>query len=111
MFVLQVKKSYLLPNSPLVGIQSKFDDMLRLLDNNASPIIEVVVMGGISKSYLLQHVYNKVKERYHKSIWLSISQSYSIFTLKCNIASHIGLAQQIRSVGISKRKEISCGVR
>ncbi|GLJ21022.1 hypothetical protein SUGI_0384140 [Cryptomeria japonica] len=101
------KKSYLLPSgsySHAVGIQSKVDDMLRLLDNNASPIIAVVGMGGIGKSYLLQHVFNNVKERYDKSIWLSFSQSYSISTLQCDIASHLGLGQKIRSEGISHER-------
>ncbi|XP_059075096.1 putative disease resistance protein RGA4 [Cryptomeria japonica] len=42
------KKSYLLPSVHSVGIDSKVDDMLRLLDNNASPIIAVVGMGGIA---------------------------------------------------------------
>ncbi|GLJ39916.1 hypothetical protein SUGI_0816190 [Cryptomeria japonica] len=98
------KKSYLLPSVHSVGIESKVDDMLRLLDNNASPIIAVVGMGGIGKSYLLQHVYNSVKERYDKCIWLSFSQSYSISTLQCDIASHLGLGQQIRSQGISPER-------
>ncbi|GLJ21036.1 hypothetical protein SUGI_0384380 [Cryptomeria japonica] len=98
------KKSYLLPSLHSVGIESKVDDMLRLLDNNASPVIAVVGMGGIGKSYLLQHVFNNVKERYDKSIWLSFSQSYSISTLQCDIASHLALGQQIRSEGISHER-------
>ncbi|XP_057871104.2 putative disease resistance protein RGA3 [Cryptomeria japonica] len=101
------KKSYLLPSgsySHAVGIQSKVDDMLRLLDNNASPIIAVVGMGGIGKSYLLQHVFNYVKERYDKSIWLSFSQSYSISTLQCDIASYLGLGPQIKNEGVSQER-------
>ncbi|GLJ21038.1 hypothetical protein SUGI_0384400 [Cryptomeria japonica] len=98
------KKSYLLPSVHSVGIESKVDDMLRLLDNNASPIIAVVGMGGIGNSYLLQHVYHNVKERYDKSIWLSFSLSYSISTLQCDIASHLGLGQQNKSEGISHER-------
>ncbi|GLJ21399.1 hypothetical protein SUGI_0393980 [Cryptomeria japonica] len=79
------KRSRLLPrdsHSHSVGIQSKVDDMLRLLGNDASPVIAVVGMGGMGKTHLLQHVYNSVKERYEKSIWLSVSQSYSVSKLQ-----------------------------
>ncbi|GLJ21033.1 hypothetical protein SUGI_0384310 [Cryptomeria japonica] len=98
------KKSYLLPSVYSVGIETKVDDMLRLLDNNSSPIIAVVGMGGIGKSYLLQHVYRIVKERYDKCIWLSFSQSYSISTLQCDIASHLGLGPQIKNEEMSQER-------
>ncbi|GLJ30503.1 hypothetical protein SUGI_0603690 [Cryptomeria japonica] len=87
------KKSYLLPSdSRPVGIESKVDDILNLLNNPAFPVIAVVGMGGIGKTYLLQNVYSKAKERYEDSIWLSVSQAYSISKLQCDIASDLGLS-------------------
>ncbi|GLJ30505.1 hypothetical protein SUGI_0603830 [Cryptomeria japonica] len=88
-----LKRSSLLPSdSHPVGIESKVDDILSLLNDPAFPVIAVVGMGGIGKTYLLQNVYKKAKERYEKCIWLSVSQSYSISKLQCDIASDLGLS-------------------
>ncbi|GLJ21223.1 hypothetical protein SUGI_0388970 [Cryptomeria japonica] len=100
------KKNYLLPSdSHLVGIQSKIDGILSLLDNNASPVIAVVGMGGLGKTYLLQHVYNMIRERYEISIWLSVSQSYSISKLQNNLAFQLdeSLNKQVKDSGVSEQ--------
>ncbi|XP_059067529.1 putative disease resistance protein At1g50180 [Cryptomeria japonica] len=84
----QFKRWSILPgDSKPVGIQSKIESMVSLLENPEIPIIEVVGMGGIGKTYLLQHVYNGRKDyRYDKSAWLSVSQSYSVSKLQRDLA-------------------------
>ncbi|GLJ21379.1 hypothetical protein SUGI_0393480 [Cryptomeria japonica] len=102
------KRSSLLPSdsdSHSVGIQSRVDEMLRLLDNDASPVIAVVGMGGIGKTHLLQHVYNRIKERYEKSIWLSVSQSYSISKLQKDLVFQINdedLSKRVKETEVSE---------
>ncbi|GLJ30504.1 hypothetical protein SUGI_0603710 [Cryptomeria japonica] len=101
---VDLKRSYLLPSdSHPVGIESKVDDILNLLNNPAFPVIAVVGMGGMGKTYLLQNVYNKAKERYEKCIWLSVSQSYSISMLQKDLVFQLDrdLSEQIKNSGIS----------
>ncbi|GLJ14871.1 hypothetical protein SUGI_0241970 [Cryptomeria japonica] len=103
------RRSSLLPSvSDPMGIQFKVDEMLSLLDNSASPVIAVVGMGGIGKTYLLQHVYKEAKERYEKSIWLSVSQSCSISMLQKDLVFQFykdeDPSKQIENSGISEQK-------
>ncbi|XP_059070350.1 probable disease resistance protein At1g58390 [Cryptomeria japonica] len=87
-----VKKSSLLPrDSRLVGLQSKVEDIVGLLEDPKVPVIAVVGMGGSGKTFLLQNVYKAAKSKYDQSIWLSISKSYTLKNLQDDIASHIGI--------------------
>ncbi|GLJ20226.1 hypothetical protein SUGI_0367060 [Cryptomeria japonica] len=77
-----------------VAIESKVEDVLRLLDDPAAPVIAVVGMGGVGKTFLLQNVFNSVKDKknkFGKSIWLSISQTYLLKKLQAALAFEIGL--------------------
>ncbi|XP_057853503.2 disease resistance RPP13-like protein 4 [Cryptomeria japonica] len=105
------KRSSVLPSgsdSHTVGIESKVDDLLKLLDSNAFPVIAVVGMGGMGKTHLLQHVYNhsNIKERYEKSIWLSVSQSYSISKLQKDLVFQINdeeLSKRVKESEVSEQ--------
>ncbi|GLJ52386.1 hypothetical protein SUGI_1114350 [Cryptomeria japonica] len=79
-------KRWSVQDSKPVGIQSKIESMVSLLENPEIPIIAVVGVGGIGKTYLLQHVYNSRKDRYEKSACLSVSQFYSISKLQRELA-------------------------
>ena len=93
-----VKKSSLLPrDSRPVGIETKVEDMVGLLEDPKVQVIAVVGMGGSGKTFLFQNVYKAVKSKYAHSIWLSISKSYSLKNLQRDIASHIGINSEIVS--------------
>ncbi|GLJ14374.1 hypothetical protein SUGI_0232250 [Cryptomeria japonica] len=97
------KKSSLLPrDSRPVGIDSKVEDMLRLLQDPQVPVIAVVGMGGSGKTFLLQNVYNAFKSRFDNSIWLSISKSYAVKNLQHDIAIRIGLKSEVVDGAISQ---------
>ncbi|GLJ13070.1 hypothetical protein SUGI_0204560 [Cryptomeria japonica] len=72
-----------------VGIEAKVEQLISLLEKAAGCVIAVVGMGGVGKTYLLQHVYNFTKDRFEKSIWLSISQSFYISKLQHDLACHL----------------------
>ncbi|GLJ52331.1 hypothetical protein SUGI_1113050 [Cryptomeria japonica] len=100
----QFKRLSLLPSdSKPVGIQSKIDSMANLLENPQFPIIVVVGMGGMGKTYLLQHVYDAEKGRYEKSAWLSVSQFYSVSKLLSDLAFKLdeNLSRRIKESGVS----------
>ncbi|GLJ52254.1 hypothetical protein SUGI_1111580 [Cryptomeria japonica] len=101
----QLKRLPLLPSdSKPVGIQSKIESMVNLLENPQFPIIAVVGMGGIGKTYLLQHVFDAQKGRYEKSAWLSVSQFYSLSKLLSDLAFqiHEDLSRRIKESGVSE---------
>ncbi|GLJ19670.1 hypothetical protein SUGI_0356320 [Cryptomeria japonica] len=96
------KKSSLLESgSKPVAIDSKIQHIIGLLDDPAVPVIAVVGMGGIGKTFLLQHVFKSTKERFEHSIWLSISQTYSVPKLQSDLASKI----HVRDIGGSDLSE------
>ncbi|XP_057841111.2 disease resistance protein RPP8 [Cryptomeria japonica] len=96
--------SVLPSDSKPVGIQSKIDSMVNLLESPQFPIIAVVGMGGLGKTYLLQHVYNAQKGRYEKSVWLSVSQFYSFSKLLNDLAFQLDedLSKKIKKSGVSE---------
>ncbi|KAH9314450.1 hypothetical protein KI387_023077 [Taxus chinensis] len=101
----QVKKSSLLPrDSHPVGIEPKIQHMVGLLDNPQIQVVAVVGMGGLGKTYLLQHVYDTAKSRFEISIWLSISKKYSVRYLQYDIASHLNLKQEIVDSGVTEER-------
>ena len=56
------KKSSVLPSGSdlqTMGIHSKVDDLLRLMEESASLVVIVVGMGGMGKTHILQHIYRK----------------------------------------------------
>lgn len=90
-------------DSKPVGLKPKIESVVSLLENPQFPIIAVVGMGGIGKTYLLQHVYKELKGRYDISAWLAVSQSYSVRTLQHDLAFQLdkGLNKEIIDGNIS----------
>eukprot|EP01018_Ginkgo_biloba_P008397 Gb_25815 [translate_table: standard] len=87
------KKSSLLSNeSQTVGMEEKIEMMISWLNEPETRVIAVVGMGGLGKTFLLQHVFKREKECFSNSIWLSISQHYSVKELQCDIGQKIGLS-------------------
>ncbi|GLJ07894.1 hypothetical protein SUGI_0076260 [Cryptomeria japonica] len=74
-----------------VGVEEKAEEILRLLEQPAVGVVAVVGMGGLGKTFLLQHVYNRNKQRYEHSAWISVSQTCSLRTLQCDLAKQINL--------------------
>ncbi|GLJ52344.1 hypothetical protein SUGI_1113550 [Cryptomeria japonica] len=101
----QFRRSSILPSdlNP-VGIQSKIESMVNLSEKPQFPIIAAVGMGGIGKTYLLQHVYNSIKGRYEISAWLSVSQFYSVSKLQRDLAFQLDedLFKKIKEGGVSE---------
>ncbi|GLJ19577.1 hypothetical protein SUGI_0353940 [Cryptomeria japonica] len=97
----ELKRSSILESdSRVVAMDDKVEEIKRLLEE---PIVLAVVgMGGLGKTFLLQHVYNRAKQRYEHSAWIYVSQTCSLRTLLCDLASNINL--QIDS-GISDVRE------
>ncbi|GLJ37245.1 hypothetical protein SUGI_0755440 [Cryptomeria japonica] len=101
----QVKKSSLLPrDSRPVGLESKVKGMVELLKNPEVKFIAVVGMGGSGKTFLLQNVYKAVKRKYHHSVWLSISKSYSLKNLQRDIAADLDLTREIVNAEVTEKK-------
>ncbi|KAH9319172.1 hypothetical protein KI387_020941 [Taxus chinensis] len=78
-----------------VAIEPKVEKILQLIDDPAASIIAVVGMGGAGKTFLLQNVFNRIKERFEYSIWLSISQTYSLQRLQADLAAKINLGDVV----------------
>ncbi|GLJ19752.1 hypothetical protein SUGI_0357850 [Cryptomeria japonica] len=95
--------SFLEKDLPAVAVDYKVEEILRLLDNPAFRVVAVVGMGGLGKTFLLQHVFSITKHRYDCSAWISVSQTYSLRKLQCDLASHIDLelASQVSGLGIT----------
>ncbi|GLJ20223.1 hypothetical protein SUGI_0367020 [Cryptomeria japonica] len=78
-----------------VAIESKVQDVVRLLDDPAAPVIAVVGMGGVGKTFLLQNAFDRAKGRFEQSVWLAISQTYSLEKLQAALASKIDLKEVV----------------
>ncbi|GLJ31421.1 hypothetical protein SUGI_0630460 [Cryptomeria japonica] len=91
-------------DSKPVAIQPKIESTVNLLENPQFPVIAVVGMGGLGKTYLLQHVYDAQKGRYEKSAWLSVSQFYSFSKLLNDLAFQLSrdLSREIKESGVSE---------
>ncbi|GLJ19863.1 hypothetical protein SUGI_0360050 [Cryptomeria japonica] len=76
---------------PAVAIESKVEQVSRLLDDPAAPVIAVVGMGGVGKTFLMQNVFSRIKDKFEKSIWLAISQTYSLKKLQAALARELDL--------------------
>ncbi|GLJ19205.1 hypothetical protein SUGI_0345020 [Cryptomeria japonica] len=98
----------LLPrDSHPVAIEPKLQHLISLIDESNVPVIAVVGMGGAGKTFLLQNVLHRVKQRYDHSIWLPISQSYSVHKLQCDLASHMGdLEVRVKDVSDERAAEL-----
>ncbi|GLJ19575.1 hypothetical protein SUGI_0353750 [Cryptomeria japonica] len=77
--------------SRAVGVEHNVEEIIRLLQKPAVVVVAVVGMGGVGKTFLLQHVYDRIKQRYEHSAWISVSQTYSLRTLQCDLASYVNL--------------------
>ncbi|GLJ20253.1 hypothetical protein SUGI_0367800 [Cryptomeria japonica] len=93
-------------DSKPVGIEPKVKEILRLLDNSAAPVIALVGMGGVGKTFLLQNVFNRVKDKFENSIWLEISQTYSLRELQADLASNIKLNEVVKGVSEIQATEL-----
>eukprot|EP01018_Ginkgo_biloba_P008404 Gb_25802 [translate_table: standard] len=79
------EKSSILGNeSQRVGIEEKIDMIIGWLNDPETRVIAVVGMGGLGKTFLLHHVFQRAKGSFSNSIWLSISQHYSVKELQCD---------------------------
>ncbi|GLJ34957.1 hypothetical protein SUGI_0703400 [Cryptomeria japonica] len=80
------KENSLLPSdSQPVGIELKVQKLITEIDGSTVPVIAVVGMGGAGKTFLLKNAFKKIRARYTHSIWLSISQAYSIKKLQLDL--------------------------
>ncbi|XP_059068411.1 disease resistance RPP13-like protein 4 [Cryptomeria japonica] len=78
-----------------VAIESKVEQVLHLLNDPAALVIAVVGMGGVGKTFLMQNLFNKIKGEFEKSIWLAISQTYSLTKLQAALAMELGLNEVV----------------
>ncbi|GLJ19773.1 hypothetical protein SUGI_0358210 [Cryptomeria japonica] len=85
------RRSMLEKDAPAVAVEHKVEEILRLLDNPAVGVVAVVGMGGVGKTFLLRHVYDRTKHRYECSAWISVSQTCSLRSLQCDLAFQINL--------------------
>eukprot|EP01018_Ginkgo_biloba_P019072 Gb_40740 [translate_table: standard] len=83
--------SLLINESQTVGMEEKIETIVSWLNDTQTRVIAVVGMGGLGKTLLLQHVFKRVKESFTNSIWLSVSQNFSVRSLQCDIAEKINL--------------------
>ncbi|GLJ21140.1 hypothetical protein SUGI_0386660 [Cryptomeria japonica] len=83
-------------DSKPVAIEPKFENALSLLDGHVVSVIVCVGMGGTGKTFLLQHVFNRRKDRFEKAIGLSVSQTYSLQKLQAAFALKIGLNEVVK---------------
>ncbi|GLJ19482.1 hypothetical protein SUGI_0351760 [Cryptomeria japonica] len=102
------KENSLLPSdSHPVAIEPKIQHLLSLINEPNVRVIAVVGMGGGGKTFLLQNFFERVKQRYEHSIWLPISQSYSVHKLQCDLASHVGdLEGRVKDVSDERAAEL-----
>ncbi|KAH9292752.1 hypothetical protein KI387_042060 [Taxus chinensis] len=96
------RPSVLERDSKPVAMDNKIEHIIALLDDPAVPVTAIVGMGGLGKTFLLQHVLNRTKGRFDNSIWLSISQTYSVPKLQSDLASKI----YVRAVGESPVSDV-----
>ncbi|GLJ20123.1 hypothetical protein SUGI_0365360 [Cryptomeria japonica] len=78
-----------------VGIYHKVRYVLHLMDDPAAPVIAVVGMGGVGKTFLMKNVFDRAKDKFEKSIWLDISQTYCLEKLQADLASEINLNEVV----------------
>ncbi|GLJ20149.1 hypothetical protein SUGI_0365780 [Cryptomeria japonica] len=81
----QIRRKGSKPDSQAVAVEHKVEEIVRLLGDPAVKVIAIVGMGGLGKTFLLQHVYDRTKHGYEYSAWISVSQSFSLRTLQCNL--------------------------
>ncbi|XP_057846992.2 disease resistance RPP13-like protein 4 [Cryptomeria japonica] len=99
--------SVLPSDSHLVAIEPKLQHLIPLIDDSTVPVIALVAMGAAGKTFLLQNAFERLKQRYEHSIWLSVSQSYSVHKLQCDLASHLGdLEARVKDVSDERAAEL-----
>ncbi|GLJ19566.1 hypothetical protein SUGI_0353610 [Cryptomeria japonica] len=79
------------PDSRAVGVEHKVKEIERLLEEPEIGVVAVVGMGGLGKTFLLQHVYGGNKHEYDHSAWVSVSQTCSLRALQGDLAFQIDL--------------------
>ncbi|GLJ19629.1 hypothetical protein SUGI_0355520 [Cryptomeria japonica] len=79
------------PDPRAVALEDKVEEIERLLEDPAVGVVAVMGMGGLGKTFLLQHLYDKTKYGYELSAWISVSQICSIRSLQSDVAYQINL--------------------
>ncbi|GLJ52552.1 hypothetical protein SUGI_1118320 [Cryptomeria japonica] len=89
----QLKRSSLPPSySKPVGIQSKIESMVNLLENPNFQLLQWLECGEWAKPIFFSMsriVDNSRKESYENSTWLSVSQFHSVSQLQRDLASYL----------------------
>eukprot|EP01018_Ginkgo_biloba_P008405 Gb_25803 [translate_table: standard] len=98
------KSSILTNQSQTVGMEEKIDMIIGWLNDPDDRVIAVVGMGGLGKTFLLHHVFQRAKGSFSTSIWLSIFQDYSLKQLQSDIGQKIGLSE-LKDVSVEAAAE------
>eukprot|EP01018_Ginkgo_biloba_P026722 Gb_32662 [translate_table: standard] len=88
----------------MVGIEQKIAMIIGWLNDPQTRVIAVVGMGGLGKTFLLHHVFQRAKGSFSNSIWLSTSQDYSLKQLQCDIGQKLGLSK-LKDVSVEAAAE------
>ncbi|XP_058105897.1 disease resistance protein RFL1-like [Magnolia sinica] len=85
-----------MPTTKLVGratAKRNFEQIWYSLRNHEARIIGVNGMGGVGKTTIMTHIYNKIKSTgiFGISIWVTVSNDFTIERLQSSIAQAIGL--------------------
>ncbi|KAK1584030.1 hypothetical protein Q3G72_029221 [Acer saccharum] len=81
-----------LPTPELVGEAAVKEKIWQYLMGDNLCKIGVCGMGGIGKTTIMKHIHNELlrEAKFHKVIWVTVSQEFDVFKLQKEIASALG---------------------